>query len=79
VHQVGNQYIVILLDVYNTATITQTSQLITIFLKINKFNNKNIRKSNERPVGVGTGLNRSDSEVQVDLDPNKKKKGFIKL
>ena len=66
-------------DVYSTTTITSTSQLITIFLKINKFRNKNIQKSNERPVGAGAGLNRSDSEVQVDLDLNKKEKGFIKL
>ena len=66
-------------DVYSTTTITSTSQLITIFLKINKFKNKNIRKSNERPIGVGAVLNRSDSEVQVHLDLNKKEKGFIKL
>lgn len=66
-------------DVYSTTTITSTSQPITIFLKINKFKNKNIQKSNERPVGDGAGLNRSDSEVQVDLHLNKKEQGFIKL
>jgi hypothetical protein len=63
----------------DSTTVTSTSQLITIFLKISKFKNKNIQKSNERPVGDGAGLNRSDSEVQVDLDLNKKEKGFTKL
>jgi len=62
--------------VYSTTTITSTSLLITIFLKFNKFKNKNIQKSNKRPVGAGACLNRSDSRFRWTWIWTKRKKGL---